>query len=87
MTTRKYLTEDYEACMWIAENADPYGNTVVDTTLTVAIVERLRLLNLVDGPVEQTRIGEFVKLAGLGVKTAAEGARLGFESLTPPIVE
>ena len=86
MASKKYTLEDYGSCRWILENRTQGMRAPIDNTgaLTVTQVQRLRLLNLVDGAPENTQNAELVRLAGLGVKTAEEAVRLGYPANVDP---
>ena len=83
MSNRNYETRDYAVCRYIVENYTQGLRTPINDSggsLTIADVIRLRLLRLADGPVGIAIDGELVRLAGLGIKTAAEATRLGIAS-------
>ena len=87
--SRGYTTEDYGTARYALENRALDGTlnglrtaiSNVGASFTVTRVQRLRRLNLIDGDELATTDGEFVKLAGLGVKTAEEAIRLGIASV------
>lgn len=63
------------------------AGTTASTGFTAAVVDRLQLLNLVDGAVgTSAATGTTVYLAGLGVKTGAEAVRLGINAVVPAVV-
>lgn len=80
MTSRAYTVTDYGACRYVLENPGAVVGTPL--SLSIAVVQRLKLLNLVDGVAESTSTGEVVHLAGLGVKTAREAQRLGIVAVS-----
>ena len=83
--SRKYSTRDYGTCRNCLENITTSTNQGLQRTLifdaggafTTTDVQRLRRLNLIDGDELSTFDLEWVKLSGLGVKTAREAQRLG----------
>ena len=87
---RKYSTRDYGSARYAFDNRAFDGTlnglrTAINNAggaFTVTDVQRLRRLNLVDGDELKTTDGEFVKLAGLGIKTAEEAIRLGIPANT-----
>ena len=87
---RSYSTRDYGTCRFAFENR-AFDGTLnglrtavndVGTAFTISDVQRLRRLNLVDGDELKTTDGEFVKLTGLGIKTAEEAVRLNIAATT-----
>lgn len=87
--SRNYSAADYGACRYVWENRLLAGSpnsqrTAVATLgpLTVALAERLKRLNLLDGDEAVTVDGDLVRLSGLGVKTAKEALRLGIAAAT-----
>ena len=83
--SRKYSTRDYATCRHALENLTASTTQGLQRTLvfdaggafTTTDVRRLRRLNLIDGDEQATFDLEWVKLSGLGVKTAKEAQRLG----------
>ena len=82
--SRKYSARDYGTCQYAQENVQASTVNGLQRTLifdaggafTTADVRRLRRLNLIDGDELSTFDLEWVRLSGLGQKTADEGRRL-----------
>lgn len=87
--TRAYSTADYGTARFVYENRLLDGSpdshraaiSEIGLSLTIARVQRLKRLNLIDGDELTTADGDLVKLTGLGVKTAKEAIRLGIASV------